>query len=76
MIIAEAVKINEKFKKTIIQRYNISTGNLSMIAGGEMGLLIKNLTDKNAGIDLQNKIKKGYNLECLIYKNRDELHER
>ena len=47
-----------------------------MIVGGEMGLLIKNLTDKNAGIDLQNKIKKGYNLESLIYKNRDELHER
>jgi hypothetical protein len=68
--------VNKEFRKIVIQKYGVKKGSLSRAVEDAFKLLIQNINSNNADIDLQNKINNGYNLGGLLYKNRDELHER
>ena len=68
--------LNEEFRKIVIQKYGDKKGSLSHAVEDAFKLLIQCINSNHADIDLQNKMNAGYNLGGLIYKNRDELHER
>lgn len=69
-------EIEEKFRVTVKESIGVGKGTLGKAFTQAMELWIKNQKQEEMKKRALKRLKKGYKLGKIKYKNRDELHER